>query len=235
MDIRMNFGLRIRELRARSGMTQEVLAERAQLDRAYVSDVERGKQNITLLNIERIASALRVSVEYIFSPERFSTKLAYSKRDFDVPFADRFRFHLDEEMRVLSFEVNGLFANKEDVRYLSSRILGICSAYGSKGLRVLVDHRAMLTADGEPAVYSPEIVEAAITFQKHLHHYSKQTIVLCNSEFMVDQFNHVTQESGITSQHLFGKSTDIVNEAYHLLKINGNALVTPTSQRLHPL
>jgi transcriptional regulator with XRE-family HTH domain len=80
VDIRSIFGQRMRELRARSGMSQEMLALRSTLDRTYISGVERGERNVSLLNIERIAAALNVSIEYMFSRERFSTNLAYLQR-----------------------------------------------------------------------------------------------------------------------------------------------------------
>ncbi len=53
MDIRSEFGKRVRELRARSGMSQELLADRSGLDRTYISGVERGERNISLVNIEK--------------------------------------------------------------------------------------------------------------------------------------------------------------------------------------
>ncbi|NGQ94221.1 helix-turn-helix transcriptional regulator [Brevibacillus sp. SYP-B805] len=48
MDIRSEFGQRVQELRTRSGMTQEMLAYRAGLDRTYISGVERGERLILL-------------------------------------------------------------------------------------------------------------------------------------------------------------------------------------------
>jgi transcriptional regulator with XRE-family HTH domain len=95
VDIRIEFGKKIKALRARSGISQELLAYRSKLDRTYISGVERGERNISILNIERIASALNVSIEYIFSEERFSSNPAYLQKDFTVPFLDRFKYQLD--------------------------------------------------------------------------------------------------------------------------------------------
>lgn len=62
-DIKAAFGKRLRELREAKGMTQEALAHEADLDRSYVSSVERGERNISLENIERLALALDVKLE----------------------------------------------------------------------------------------------------------------------------------------------------------------------------
>lgn len=56
------FGSAVRALRTRRGLTQEALAERAQLHRTYVTEVELGRRNVSLYNIGRLASALDVSI-----------------------------------------------------------------------------------------------------------------------------------------------------------------------------
>jgi CheY-like chemotaxis protein/DNA-binding XRE family transcriptional regulator len=59
-DVRKPFGTSVRVWRRHFGISQEKLAERAGLHRTYLSDVERGARNISLLSIERLASALEV-------------------------------------------------------------------------------------------------------------------------------------------------------------------------------
>ena len=54
-DIKITFGRRLRELREASGLSQELLAHEAGLDRTYISSIERGQRNISLENIERLA------------------------------------------------------------------------------------------------------------------------------------------------------------------------------------
>lgn len=59
-DVFVRFGKRLRQIREKVGVSQEKLAEMAELHRTYVSSVERGKRNISILNIERLAKALGV-------------------------------------------------------------------------------------------------------------------------------------------------------------------------------
>jgi transcriptional regulator with XRE-family HTH domain len=54
------FGVKLRSVRETAGVSQEKLAERAGLHRTYVSSVERGQRNISLLNMEKLAHALQV-------------------------------------------------------------------------------------------------------------------------------------------------------------------------------
>ena len=59
-DIRIRFGRRLRELREARKFSQEELAFRSGLHRAYVSSTERGQRNVSLVNIEKLANALDV-------------------------------------------------------------------------------------------------------------------------------------------------------------------------------
>ena len=60
-------GHTIRSSRSELHMSQEELADRAGLHRTYVSDVERGRRNISLENIEKLAQALELSVSKLFA------------------------------------------------------------------------------------------------------------------------------------------------------------------------
>jgi transcriptional regulator with XRE-family HTH domain len=60
MDIRKHFGAKVREFRIVLGLSQEAVAARMGVDRAYISQVERGGQNVTLLSLLEIAQALEV-------------------------------------------------------------------------------------------------------------------------------------------------------------------------------
>jgi transcriptional regulator with XRE-family HTH domain len=66
-EILKRFGKLVRELRLRKGITSQMeLANKAKLDRTYIGGVERGERNVALINIEKIAHALGVSVKELF-------------------------------------------------------------------------------------------------------------------------------------------------------------------------
>ena len=61
-EILIKFGERVRKIRREKGLSQEELSFKADLHRTYIGMIERAEKNITLLNIEKIANALEVSV-----------------------------------------------------------------------------------------------------------------------------------------------------------------------------
>jgi CheY-like chemotaxis protein len=69
VNAKKTFGTSVRGWRKRLGFSQEELAERADLHRTYVSDVERGARNLSLESMTRLAHALRISVADLFPPE----------------------------------------------------------------------------------------------------------------------------------------------------------------------
>lgn len=58
MNINERFGQRIKEIRKAKGLSQEKLANLAEIDRTYMPEVERGERNISLVVAEKIANAL---------------------------------------------------------------------------------------------------------------------------------------------------------------------------------
>ena len=72
-DILKQFGDRVRDLRKAQGLSQEDLAEKADLHYTYIGGVERGERNLSLKSIERIALALKMDIGELFS-QRSSTK-----------------------------------------------------------------------------------------------------------------------------------------------------------------
>lgn len=59
-------GNRIRELRSRTGLSQEKFAQKIGMDRTYFASVELGKRNVSIVNIEKIANGLDVTLSEFF-------------------------------------------------------------------------------------------------------------------------------------------------------------------------
>ncbi|GAA4336155.1 hypothetical protein GCM10023149_44710 [Mucilaginibacter gynuensis] len=72
MDIRKKIGLRIKEYRTNLKLTQEALAFKAEIDKTYVNEVENGKRNVSVINLEKIICALDATVRDFFDSEVFN-------------------------------------------------------------------------------------------------------------------------------------------------------------------
>lgn len=66
MDILMRYGQAVRKIRLEQEISQEELSDRCGLHRTYISDIELGKRNLSLENIERIAISLNKSLSEFF-------------------------------------------------------------------------------------------------------------------------------------------------------------------------
>ncbi|WP_276359409.1 helix-turn-helix transcriptional regulator [Daejeonella sp. H1SJ63] len=71
MNIKAKVGHRIKQVRAELGLTQEALANKADLDRTYVTDVENGRRNISIVNLEKLIHALNISISDFFNSSTF--------------------------------------------------------------------------------------------------------------------------------------------------------------------
>lgn len=71
MDIQVQFGKRIKELRLAKGLSQEALALKAEVDRTYMTGVENGKRNVAIKNIKKIIDALDISIPDFFNSNIF--------------------------------------------------------------------------------------------------------------------------------------------------------------------
>ncbi len=60
------FGKRLKELRVKTGLSQEKFAYKIEMDRTYYSAVESGKHNISLNNIKKIADGLNITLSELF-------------------------------------------------------------------------------------------------------------------------------------------------------------------------
>jgi transcriptional regulator with XRE-family HTH domain len=61
VDIRKRLGSNLRRLRESRGLSQEAFAHEANIHRTYVSDIERGARNPTILIVEKLAKSLGVT------------------------------------------------------------------------------------------------------------------------------------------------------------------------------
>ena len=61
-DIKVTFGNRVKELRLKKSISQEKLAELADLDRTYIPGIEAGRRNVSLEVINKIAKAFLITV-----------------------------------------------------------------------------------------------------------------------------------------------------------------------------
>lgn len=66
MSIKEQFGIRIKELRTEKKLSQESLANSAEIDRTYIQSIEKGKRNVSIITVEKLANALNVSIETLF-------------------------------------------------------------------------------------------------------------------------------------------------------------------------
>lgn len=71
MSIKVEVGKRIRELRNEMGISQEALANKAEIDRTYVTDVENGRRNISIENLEKLVIALQIEFKDFFNAPNF--------------------------------------------------------------------------------------------------------------------------------------------------------------------
>ena len=67
MNVKEKLGRRIRVMRESKGMSQKDLAYAADLDRSYIASVENGQRNVSIVNIEKIATALECSLTDFFN------------------------------------------------------------------------------------------------------------------------------------------------------------------------
>ena len=72
MSIKVKVGQRIKELRNQIGISQEALANKAEIDITYVTDVENGRRNISIENLEKLVNALEVPFKDFFDSPNFS-------------------------------------------------------------------------------------------------------------------------------------------------------------------
>lgn len=65
--IEATFGARVRELRSKTGLSQEKFALEIGMDRTYLASVEAGRRNLSLKNIKKLADGFNVTLSELFT------------------------------------------------------------------------------------------------------------------------------------------------------------------------
>lgn len=66
VNVRQKFGKRLKEIRKAAALSQEALGIKANIHRTYIGSIERGNQNISLDNINKLSKALKVKIKELF-------------------------------------------------------------------------------------------------------------------------------------------------------------------------
>lgn len=72
MNLKAKIGVRIAELRKERKLSQQKFAYTAELDRAHITNIEKGNKNISLSTFEKILSALEITPKDFFNTESFN-------------------------------------------------------------------------------------------------------------------------------------------------------------------
>lgn len=110
-DVTSQIGSRIRELRKKKSLSQEELGGRAKLHYTYIGAVERGEKNVSVVTLNKIARALGISLNEIFTlpkdirdPVRLKASLI-NEIDQSDPEIVRLVFNLTRELNRLKSQV----------------------------------------------------------------------------------------------------------------------------------
>ncbi len=75
MDIKQKIGQRIKELRTQSNLSQEAVANKAEIERTFMTHVENGRRNVSVETLEKIVTnGLEISFQKFFESEVFNGK-----------------------------------------------------------------------------------------------------------------------------------------------------------------
>lgn len=69
MEIKEKFGQKVKSLREQKGISIEHLANISNVDRNYISDIEKGKRNVSITIIEKLSKGLEVKIQELFNYE----------------------------------------------------------------------------------------------------------------------------------------------------------------------
>ena len=71
MDLKIKVGRRITQLRKAGNLSQEKFSYGADMERTYLTHIEKGRKNISLSTLEKITSALNISIKDFFDSKEF--------------------------------------------------------------------------------------------------------------------------------------------------------------------
>ena len=160
-DVKKIFGDSVKKIRHQLGLSQEALAERADLHRTYVSDIERGSRNLSLENIERLARALEVNVCALFATPELkhkgkSTRHVWSDTGVDILFAEDDADDVELAMRALK---RANIANRIHIVRDGAAVLDFLLCTGEYKHREQLDLPKLLLLDlGLPKVDGLEVL-----------------------------------------------------------------------------
>lgn len=66
MNIKQKVGLKIKEIRKSKGLSQEKLANIAEIDRTYLPTIEKGERNVSIEILEKLSKALEINIKDFF-------------------------------------------------------------------------------------------------------------------------------------------------------------------------
>lgn len=75
MNIKEKFGIKVKALREEKGFSIEQLANISNVDRNYISDIEKGKRNASIEIIEKVITGLETDFATFFSDKSFKIKV----------------------------------------------------------------------------------------------------------------------------------------------------------------
>lgn len=84
--LKMNFALRVKELRERTGLTQEEFALKINMDRSYYASIEVGRRNVTLASLNKIANGHGMTISELLEgiPPYFPEPDSEDEQDVDA-------------------------------------------------------------------------------------------------------------------------------------------------------
>ncbi|MGO4546230.1 helix-turn-helix domain-containing protein [Paenibacillus sp. 2TAB23] len=195
MNIMQDFGLRLKEIRLRSSMSQDTLASLSGLDRTYIGGVERGERNVSLKNIGILCNTLNVDISYFFADERLSLHTAFLKSEWSLPLETRFKFIVQSEDNIIAWQVTGAL-HLNEVKKICLDLKSACRQLASGKVKLLIDTSKMMTKD-QPYAFQNEVREVWVELQRWFLPHCEHVVVLYNSRFMQSQMNRLAKRSGI--------------------------------------